>query len=253
MTKTIKDMPHPPREIDSALQEIRLAKGLSRRQFSDELLNEQFAQDAEFSKCCEQLGFGRSIISVINPPGICIEKFRTKLPDAYADLDDKIGKNCTTSDVIDFVSNILTDELFYLAALERRGQTQKRHIKDATSLAFINYCSSCLIDVCFYHKLPPPLMLTLLFHALLDTRQFGQSKHRKIIQRKRAIWALFNNPGASISEIATISGVNKSTISRWLKERAFEEDVEKIKIDIGYQIKIKAEIDNSDQFAKDTP
>jgi len=140
----------------------------------------------------------------------------------------KIGK--TSGRVIEELANELWIEFGVHGVLKSKSETHTRS-KRVLPISLISYLAARLLESCLIAKVPPAVPLIFLIRDLLTVEGYGHNKVRTIHQERCAILYLANNPKASTIKVAREVGVNKTTVSRWMKDANFLERVEHLKND----------------------
>ncbi|MDA1023662.1 MAG: hypothetical protein O2817_10025 [Proteobacteria bacterium] len=141
------------------------------------------------------------------------------------DQDGNVG-----GQVIEELAKKLWIEFGVHGVLKNKGDTHTRG-KPVLPISLIRYLAVRLLESCQRVKAPRLIILSLLIRDLLNTEGYGHNKVRTVHQERVAALYLANNPEASNSKVAREVGVNKTTVSRWLKDASFLESVDHLKND----------------------
>ena len=129
----------------------------------------------------------------------------------------------------------LSDVVFKAAMrrhfLKARGEVHLARRGDLMGDALINFFAVALLRSCSTIGSPVPQNLLRVFELQLDPDSFGSRDRRRPLARDIAIMLLALEPNQNVGGIARQLGVNKSTVSRWLKEDAFQREIERVRAD----------------------
>jgi hypothetical protein len=116
---------------------------------------------------------------------------------------------------------MLLNALRDLKYAERRSSAKARSNPHLIPRSTISDVALDLLQRCEW-KYPPGELLIDLFRDLLNLENPKAKYPRRMDARQRAANMLAHNPEMRISEVATAIGVNKSSVSRWLKRPDFQ-------------------------------
>jgi hypothetical protein len=100
-------------------------------------------------------------------------------------------------------------------AAVRRG----KHLARST----VAWVANDLLEGC--QSFPPGHYLKELLRKLLDVDRQKKSLSKQYAARTRAVWIVAQAPDMDSEEIARELGVDRSSVSRWRRDRSFEERV----------------------------
>ncbi len=123
------------------------------------------------------------------------------------------------------VINQLSKDLFYELEMRRLLSKKHPHMSNSNALpiSLIQYLAIQLLERVTVLEVRVPWHLLHVLKGLLPTQKYGTNKSRAEHQKEAAALYLAENPEASMVMTAKEVGVNKSTISRWLKTPEFNE------------------------------
>ena len=117
--------------------------------------------------------------------------------------------------------------LLTLEALSKREKLE-RHSPHAVATglaigdAFVNFLCGAILECLSYYQMSPPHSYQILIKCRL--RLFENSIKEQRVNHERQIMIahlMSQNPGAGVREIARMTGMNASSISRWLANEKF--------------------------------
>jgi hypothetical protein len=117
--------------------------------------------------------------------------------------------------------------LYLLEALSRREKLEREHPHAvaaglAIGDAFVNFLCGAVLESLAYYELPPPNSYQVLLKCRLKLFD-NEIKEQRVLKHRRVMVALLiaDNPNESARSISRMTGLNASTISRWVADEDF--------------------------------
>jgi hypothetical protein len=212
-------LPHSPEDWTyrrtAALHVLREKKGI----IPDELLKLVLLELKELTPVKLKL---RKTESGLEP---VVEVVETKIdfPSEMGSLAWELSDLLPASEALAFFLRV---ELRYLKYAERRSSAKARsspHLIPRSTIADI------ALDLLERgeNKYPPGELLVDLIRELLNLENPKQRYPRQLESQEKAANILARNPQVGVAELANAVGVNKSSVSRWLKRSDFQARVKR--------------------------
>jgi len=134
-------------------------------------------------------------------------------------------------DAINELSGVLQKASQSRQIAEAKGEVQLSANSDLMGNALINFMAAAMLRNCCTLKVPAPYELLDVIERQLNVESFGKKQARQHKKETIAMLMLARNPEMSTSEIANELGVNKSTVSRWMRDDIFMSDLEAVRRD----------------------